>query len=105
LNVGEHLGRKPVGRSGSVEARHHIGRLEHRPGVGGDQEPGVVVDHVQDLDLGAVGTLRPWMSSARDLPDPKIVDFDEEAGDFLVDERYRHKRPDWTYADEAEGTG
>lgn len=36
---------------------------------------------------------------------PKIVDFDEEAGDFLVDERYRHKRPDWTYADEAEGTG
>ncbi|MBC8090872.1 MAG: hypothetical protein H7Y15_02820 [Pseudonocardia sp.] len=65
----------------------------------------MVVDHVQDLDLGAVGTLRPWMSSARDLPDPKIVDFDEEAGDFLVDERYRHKRPDWTYADEAEGTG
>jgi NADH-quinone oxidoreductase subunit F len=38
----------------------------------------------------------------RDLPVPKIVDFDEEAGDFIYDERYRHKRPDWTYADEAE---
>jgi NADH:ubiquinone oxidoreductase subunit F (NADH-binding) len=37
----------------------------------------------------------------RDLPIPKIVDFDEEAGDFLYDERYGRKRPDWTYADEA----
>jgi NADH-quinone oxidoreductase subunit F len=36
----------------------------------------------------------------RDLPVPKIVDFDEETGDFLYDERYRFKRPDWTYADE-----
>jgi NADH-quinone oxidoreductase subunit F len=38
----------------------------------------------------------------RDLPVPKIVDFDEEAGEFLYDERYRLKRPDWTYADEGE---
>jgi NADH-quinone oxidoreductase subunit F len=40
----------------------------------------------------------------RDLPLPKILDFDEEAGDFLYDERYRLKRPDWTYADEAEAS-
>jgi NADH:ubiquinone oxidoreductase subunit F (NADH-binding) len=36
----------------------------------------------------------------RDLPVPKIVDFDEAAGDFIFDERYRLKQPDWTYADE-----
>jgi NADH-quinone oxidoreductase subunit F len=36
----------------------------------------------------------------RDLPLPKIVDFDEAAGDFRFDERYRFKQPDWTYADE-----
>jgi NADH:ubiquinone oxidoreductase subunit F (NADH-binding) len=36
----------------------------------------------------------------RDLPVPKIVDFDEAAGDFRYDERYHLKQPDWTYADE-----
>jgi NADH-quinone oxidoreductase subunit F len=36
----------------------------------------------------------------RDLPVPKIVDFDEVAGDFRFDERYQLKQPDWTYADE-----
>jgi NADH-quinone oxidoreductase subunit F len=36
----------------------------------------------------------------RAIPVPKIVDFDDEAGDFVYDERYRLKRPDWTYADE-----
>jgi NADH-quinone oxidoreductase subunit F len=39
----------------------------------------------------------------RDLRIPKIVDFDERAGDFVYDERYRLKRPDWTYADEEPG--
>jgi NADH-quinone oxidoreductase subunit F len=34
----------------------------------------------------------------RELPVPKIVDFDEHAGDFLLDERYHLKQPDWTYA-------
>jgi NADH-quinone oxidoreductase subunit F len=38
----------------------------------------------------------------RDIPVPKILDFDEEAGEFVFDERYRHKRPDWTYDDEPE---
>lgn len=33
----------------------------------------------------------------RDLPVPKIVDFDEATGTFAYDERYRLKRPDWTY--------
>lgn len=37
----------------------------------------------------------------RDLPVPKMVDFDDVAGEFVYDERYRLKRPDWTYADEA----
>ena len=37
----------------------------------------------------------------RDLPVPKIVDFDEDHGAFLYDERYRLKQPDWTYADGA----
>ena len=37
----------------------------------------------------------------RDLPVPKIVDFDEHAGDFRLDERYHLKQPDWTYADGA----
>ena len=32
----------------------------------------------------------------RDLPVPKIVDFDDAAGTFSYDEGYRHKRPDWT---------
>jgi NADH-quinone oxidoreductase subunit F len=35
----------------------------------------------------------------RDLPVPKIVDYDEAAGAFAFDETYRHKRPDWTYSD------
>lgn len=37
--------------------------------------------------------------SSRDLPVPKILDFDERGGGFLLDERYRLKRPDWTYAE------
>jgi NADH-quinone oxidoreductase subunit F len=37
----------------------------------------------------------------RFLPVPKIVDFDERAGKFRLDERYHLKQPDWTYADGA----
>jgi NADH-quinone oxidoreductase subunit F len=36
----------------------------------------------------------------RDLPVPRIVDFDERAGGFRFDDRYHRKQPDWTYADE-----
>jgi hypothetical protein len=35
-------------------ARHDVGRLEHPQGLGGEEKPGVVVEHVQDLDLGGV---------------------------------------------------
>ena len=38
----------------------------------------------------------------RQLQVPKIVDFDDRAGGFRFDERYRLKRPDWTYADEGD---
>jgi NADH-quinone oxidoreductase subunit F len=34
----------------------------------------------------------------RDIAIPKIVDFDEAAGGFVYDGRYRRKQPDWTYA-------
>ena len=34
----------------------------------------------------------------RKLLPPKIVDFDEDAGRFVYDERYPSKQPDWTYA-------
>jgi NADH-quinone oxidoreductase subunit F len=37
----------------------------------------------------------------RDIPVPKIVDFDPHAGEFRYDERYHLKQPDWTFADEA----
>ena len=33
----------------------------------------------------------------RDLPVPKFTDFDELTNRFCYDERYRLKRPDWTY--------
>lgn len=35
----------------------------------------------------------------RPLPFPKFLDYDEQAGRFVYDERYRLKRPDWSYAD------
>jgi hypothetical protein len=38
-----------------VEARDDVGRLEHDPHVRAYEQPGVVIDAVQDLDVGAVG--------------------------------------------------
>jgi NADH-quinone oxidoreductase subunit F len=40
----------------------------------------------------------------RALPLPKLVDFDEEGGGFVYDERYRLKRPDWTFGSGRNGT-
>jgi NADH-quinone oxidoreductase subunit F len=37
----------------------------------------------------------------RELPLPKLTDFDERTGLFVYDDRYLLKRPDWTYAREA----
>ncbi|HEY0359813.1 MAG TPA: NADH-ubiquinone oxidoreductase-F iron-sulfur binding region domain-containing protein [Mycobacteriales bacterium] len=41
----------------------------------------------------------------RDLPVPKLVDYDDATGRFRYDEAYRLKRPDWTYASAAGGDG
>ena len=35
----------------------------------------------------------------RELPVPKIVDYDERAGRFVYDEWYRCKQPDWSYTE------
>jgi NADH:ubiquinone oxidoreductase subunit F (NADH-binding) len=35
----------------------------------------------------------------RDLPVPKLVDFDERGRRFVYDEEYRRKLPDWSYAE------
>jgi hypothetical protein len=45
--------RAPV-PDGLLEVRHATGG-EDPPGGGGATEPGVVVDHVQHIDLGTVG--------------------------------------------------
>jgi NADH:ubiquinone oxidoreductase subunit F (NADH-binding) len=37
--------------------------------------------------------------AGRDMAFPKIVDYDQTLGRFTFDDRYRHKRPDWTYED------
>jgi NADH-quinone oxidoreductase subunit F len=39
----------------------------------------------------------------RDLPLPKLLDFDEEGGRFIYDERYQLKRPDWTFGSGRKG--
>jgi NADH-quinone oxidoreductase subunit F len=44
---------------------------------------------------GGKGCPRP-----REIPVPRLVDFDEKTGSFVYDERYQLKQPDWTYADE-----
>jgi NADH-quinone oxidoreductase subunit F len=41
--------------------------------------------------------LRQPCPTPRDLPLPKLADFNEEAGRFVHDNQYRHKRPDWTF--------
>ncbi len=42
-----------MGLSRFVEARHDFGGFEHSTGIRGYEEPGVVIDGVQDLHLGA----------------------------------------------------
>jgi NADH:ubiquinone oxidoreductase subunit F (NADH-binding) len=38
-------------------------------------------------------------AAPRGLRLPKLVDLDEDAGRFVIDESYEAKRPDWTYRD------
>ena len=44
-----------IAGGGVTEAVDHVGGFEDAAGVGADDEPGVVVDLVEDLDVGAVG--------------------------------------------------
>ncbi len=43
------------GRRRLVERLDHVGGLGGDKGPGGDQQPGVVVDYVEDLNVTAVG--------------------------------------------------
>jgi hypothetical protein len=53
--AGEQRLRQAPGLGGGQEAEQHIGGLESGQYLGGDQQPGVVVDQVEDLDLAAIG--------------------------------------------------
>jgi hypothetical protein len=52
--VGEHLLRAPMAGHGGVQVSDDIGGLEDRPGGGAGQQPGVVVDDVEDLSVAAI---------------------------------------------------
>ena len=53
--VGEHRGGQGVGGEGSAETVTHGHGGEHRAGGAGDRLAGVVIDDVEDLDMGLVG--------------------------------------------------
>jgi hypothetical protein len=53
--VRQHPGRNTPNGGRFAEAGHDVGGFEHRPGVGADRDPGVVIDNVQDLDAGPLG--------------------------------------------------
>ena len=53
--VAEHAGRIAVAGGGFAEAVIDVAGLEHGHGVAAEAEPGVVVELVEDLHLGAVG--------------------------------------------------
>ncbi len=53
--VGQQAGRITIAPSGFVEAIVDVAGLEHRQGVAADADPGVIVEQVEDLYVGAVG--------------------------------------------------
>jgi hypothetical protein len=53
--VRQHLGWEPVTGGGLAEAVDDVGGLERVADVGANDEAGVVVELVEDLDVGAVG--------------------------------------------------
>ena len=59
---------------------------------------------VQSLVKQFIGEFAAHIDSGcplpREIPLPKLIDFDEAIGRFVYDKRYPLKRPDWTYADE-----
>jgi hypothetical protein len=57
LNIGEHTGRDSPPGKGCAEAVHHIGAGGVAAGITDHTQPGVVVENVQDRDLGAISQL------------------------------------------------
>jgi NADH-quinone oxidoreductase subunit F len=59
---------------------------------------------VQSLVKQFIGEFAAHIESGcplpREIPLPKLIDFDEANGRFVYDQRYPLKRPDWTYTDE-----
>jgi hypothetical protein len=53
--VGEHPFWAAVAADRGVQIGHDVGGFEHGPGGGSDQQPGVVVDDVEDLGSAAAG--------------------------------------------------
>ena len=53
--VGEHPLRPPVAGHCGVQVGHDVAGLEDRPGGGAGEQPGVVVDDVEDLGVAAAG--------------------------------------------------
>ena len=58
----------------------------------------LVQSAVQQFWEEFAGHLGRACQSDREIPVPKFVDYDPESG-FALDERYRSKQPDWTYAE------
>ena len=52
--VGEHVGGDAPGGGGPAEGVDHVSGLERHSGVGADGKAGVVIDLVEDFDLGPV---------------------------------------------------
>jgi hypothetical protein len=52
--VGEQAGRRPVGLDRGQEGAYDVAALDRPEGVGGEAQPGVVVDQVEDLDVAPV---------------------------------------------------
>ncbi len=55
--VGQHAGRITIAPSSFIEAVVDVAGLEHPQGVGGDAKPGVVIEEVENLHVGALGEL------------------------------------------------
>src|SRR5215831_1544121 len=54
-NVGEHFGGEAVLSGGVMKRLDDVGALGGAERPGGDRQPRVVVEHVEDLDVAAVG--------------------------------------------------
>ena len=54
--ISEHPGRNAAPSKGGPEAGDHIRAGGMAAGIAAHTEPGVVIDNVQDRDLGAVGS-------------------------------------------------